>query len=97
MARRTDELRRRLNMSNQPKKGDEDQLKPTVWNTLRKRSQLTNKNCPTADRRLGPLYLTSPFTHTHKHITTMPMARMQVGCHRGRGAFVNTFPEQTSF
>ncbi|ROI15964.1 hypothetical protein DPX16_14176 [Anabarilius grahami] len=35
------------------KKADEDQLQPTVQNTLRKLSRPTNKNCPTADRRLG--------------------------------------------
>ncbi|ROL42693.1 SH3 domain-containing kinase-binding protein 1 [Anabarilius grahami] len=35
------------------KKADEDQLQPTVWNTLRKLSRPTKKNCPTADRRLG--------------------------------------------
>ncbi|ROL43992.1 hypothetical protein DPX16_10276 [Anabarilius grahami] len=35
------------------KKADEDQLQPTVRNTLRKLSRLTKKNCPTADRRLG--------------------------------------------
>ncbi|ROL42918.1 Complement C1q tumor necrosis factor-related protein 1 [Anabarilius grahami] len=34
-------------------KADEDQLQPTVWNTLRKLSRPTIKNCPTADRRLG--------------------------------------------
>ncbi|ROL42691.1 hypothetical protein DPX16_14098 [Anabarilius grahami] len=35
------------------KKADEDQLKPTVRNTLRKLSRPTDKNCPTADRRLA--------------------------------------------
>ncbi len=35
------------------KKADEDQLQPTAWNTLRKLSRTTNKNFPTADRRLG--------------------------------------------
>ncbi|ROK28237.1 hypothetical protein DPX16_6578 [Anabarilius grahami] len=35
------------------KKADEDQLQPTVQNTLRKLSRLTKKNCLTADRRLG--------------------------------------------
>ncbi|ROJ25261.1 hypothetical protein DPX16_20074 [Anabarilius grahami] len=35
------------------KKADEDQPQPTVWNTLRKLSRPTKKNCPTADRRLG--------------------------------------------
>ncbi|ROI15961.1 hypothetical protein DPX16_14173 [Anabarilius grahami] len=35
------------------KKADEDQLQPTVWNTLRKLSRPTKKTCPTADRRLG--------------------------------------------
>ncbi|ROL49119.1 hypothetical protein DPX16_16734 [Anabarilius grahami] len=35
------------------KKADEDQLQPTVQNTLRKVSRPTNKNCPTADRRLA--------------------------------------------
>ncbi|ROL52892.1 hypothetical protein DPX16_8455 [Anabarilius grahami] len=34
------------------KKADEDQLQPTVRNTLRKLSRPTNKNCPTADRQL---------------------------------------------
>ncbi|ROK35872.1 hypothetical protein DPX16_17615 [Anabarilius grahami] len=34
------------------KKADEDQLQPTVRDTLRKLSRLTNKNCQTADRRL---------------------------------------------
>ncbi|ROL42240.1 hypothetical protein DPX16_7917 [Anabarilius grahami] len=34
------------------KKADEDQLQPTVQNTLRKLSRPTKKNCPTADRRL---------------------------------------------
>ncbi|ROL54002.1 hypothetical protein DPX16_15600 [Anabarilius grahami] len=34
------------------KKADEDQLQPTVRNTLRKLSRPTNKNCPMADRRL---------------------------------------------
>ncbi|ROL51889.1 hypothetical protein DPX16_19408 [Anabarilius grahami] len=34
------------------KKGDEDQLQPTVRNTLRKLSRPTNKNCQMADRRL---------------------------------------------
>ncbi|ROK87093.1 MAGUK p55 subfamily member 7 [Anabarilius grahami] len=55
MARRTDELQRRFNMSNRPKKADEDQLQPTMWNTLRKLSRPTNKNFPTADRRLAGL------------------------------------------
>ncbi|ROL41015.1 hypothetical protein DPX16_22858 [Anabarilius grahami] len=36
------------------KKANEDQLQPTVRNTLRKLSRPTNKNCPTADRWLGP-------------------------------------------
>ncbi|ROI15990.1 hypothetical protein DPX16_14202 [Anabarilius grahami] len=35
------------------KKADEDQLQPTVRNTLRKLSRPTKKNCPTANRRLG--------------------------------------------
>ncbi|ROI15533.1 hypothetical protein DPX16_13085 [Anabarilius grahami] len=35
------------------KKADEDQLQPTVQNTLRKLSRPTNKNCPVANRRLG--------------------------------------------
>ncbi len=35
------------------KKAHEDQLQPTVQNTLRKLSQPTNKNCPTSDRQLG--------------------------------------------
>ncbi|ROL47043.1 hypothetical protein DPX16_20695 [Anabarilius grahami] len=35
------------------KKADEDQLQPTMRNTLRKLSRLTNKNCLTVDRRLG--------------------------------------------
>ncbi|ROL48955.1 hypothetical protein DPX16_1895 [Anabarilius grahami] len=35
------------------KKANEDQLQPTVRNTLRKLSRPTNKNCQTADRRLG--------------------------------------------
>ncbi len=35
------------------KKADEDQLQPTVRNTLRKLSRPTNKNCPMAYRRLG--------------------------------------------
>ncbi|ROL55216.1 G2/M phase-specific E3 ubiquitin-protein ligase [Anabarilius grahami] len=42
------------------KKADEDQLQPTVRNTLRKLSRPTKKNCPTADRRLeeeGPTKL----------------------------------------
>ncbi|ROL44834.1 hypothetical protein DPX16_2700 [Anabarilius grahami] len=34
-------------------KADEDQLQPTMRNTLRNLSRPTNKNCPTADRRLG--------------------------------------------
>ncbi|ROL43596.1 hypothetical protein DPX16_13527 [Anabarilius grahami] len=34
------------------KKADEDQLQPTVRNTLRKLSRPTKKNCLTADRRL---------------------------------------------
>ncbi|ROL55149.1 hypothetical protein DPX16_5434 [Anabarilius grahami] len=45
--------RRRFNMSNRPKKADEDQLQPTVRNTLRKLSRPMHKNCPMADRRLG--------------------------------------------
>ncbi|ROL50196.1 hypothetical protein DPX16_14850 [Anabarilius grahami] len=36
------------------KKADEDQLQPTVRNTLRKLSQPTNKNCPTADQQKLP-------------------------------------------
>ncbi|ROL52718.1 Calcium-responsive transactivator [Anabarilius grahami] len=54
MARRTDELRHRFNMSNRRKKADEDQLQPAVRNTLRKLSRATNKNCPTDDLWLGP-------------------------------------------
>ncbi|ROL53902.1 hypothetical protein DPX16_19588 [Anabarilius grahami] len=34
------------------KKANEDQLQPTVQNTLTKLSRPTKKNCPTADRRL---------------------------------------------
>ncbi|ROI37047.1 von Willebrand factor A domain-containing protein 5A [Anabarilius grahami] len=50
MARRTDELQRRFNMSNRLKKGRRG---PTVRNTLRKLSRPTKKNCPTANRRLA--------------------------------------------
>ncbi|ROL42708.1 hypothetical protein DPX16_14115 [Anabarilius grahami] len=35
------------------KKADEDRLQLTVRNILRKLSRPMNKNCPTADRRLG--------------------------------------------
>ncbi|ROL52884.1 hypothetical protein DPX16_8447 [Anabarilius grahami] len=34
------------------KKADEDQLQPTVRNTLRKLSRPTKKNCPMADHQL---------------------------------------------
>ncbi|ROK15727.1 hypothetical protein DPX16_10031 [Anabarilius grahami] len=45
------------------KKTDEDQLQPTVRNTLRKLSRPMKKNCPTADRRLEAerCYPYSPF------------------------------------
>ncbi|ROJ10879.1 hypothetical protein DPX16_0321 [Anabarilius grahami] len=49
MARRNEKLRCQISR----KKGDEDQLQLTVWNTLRKLSRPTNKNCQTADCRLG--------------------------------------------
>ncbi|ROI15201.1 hypothetical protein DPX16_9000 [Anabarilius grahami] len=53
------------------KKADEDQLQPTVWNTLRKLSRPVKKNCLTADRRLERNHsssrpLAAPFlTHSH--------------------------------
>ncbi|ROL01473.1 hypothetical protein DPX16_2042 [Anabarilius grahami] len=49
------------------KKADEDQLQPTVRNTLRKPSRPTKKNCPTADRRLG-VFLPLQFTLTLRPI-----------------------------
>ncbi|ROL55105.1 hypothetical protein DPX16_0800 [Anabarilius grahami] len=64
MAQRTKELRRRLNMSNWPKKSRRGPTVPTVRNTLRKLSRPMKKNCPTTDRRLFVIWekrRTDPF------------------------------------
>ncbi|ROK35674.1 Regulating synaptic membrane exocytosis protein 3 [Anabarilius grahami] len=55
MAQLNDELQYDSTCRIGRKKADEDQLQPTVQNTLRKLSRQTNKNCPTASRRLADL------------------------------------------
>ncbi|ROL43674.1 hypothetical protein DPX16_0318 [Anabarilius grahami] len=78
------------------KKAGEDQLQPTVQNTLRKLSRPTKKNCPTADRRLDhakpQVFIFKLLTYTDRELILLA-ARLHAPVKTSDGATLSFFPD----